>query len=630
MQTYQIATVGLAILNLLLLYRLWNTRQSRNTTLRISSAATIEEASNLHEQVLIATGDPYFTWDLATDTYEIKQSIRDFGGYRPEELPKTATQFISQIVHPNDRAELTQTIETHFAHETDRVDVEFRILHHDGHWLWVLIRAQTIRDESGKPVQLVGTQTDISRNKEIERDLRNSQRLAGLNDWYLDITTNQLTIVELTKTTGDSPAPQVGPLDQVIHREDLQKVQTAAQHAMDTQEPFELEFRALLTDGETHTFIVYGEAEIDAEMKPLGVGGVFRDVTAERHSESQLLQFGALLEDSVNEVWILRLRDKKFIFANRRASSNSGYSRDELMTLSPTALTDNWSEKLLDKLIKTLGQHEQQWFQRQQQVRRKDGSLYPVDLWCQLTEWNGEKVLATLLIDISDRVEAEQALQRSEEKYRHMFDALPDGVALFQADGTIVDCNEMLAVTHGWQRDDLIGSPISLLTDPAHRSQQSDLVTALAAGQTFLSEGVDVHRDGTQIPFEASARAITIADQPYLITVLHDITERHRYIREVQQRKEEIEQFTYTVSHDLKSPLITIKGFAGLLEQALENGQMESVTSDLQRINNAADKMHHLLEELLEYSRIGSVSLNLTTTPADKIIADALDQVAGQ
>ncbi|MFQ6041308.1 MAG: ATP-binding protein, partial [Candidatus Poribacteria bacterium] len=67
----------------------------------------------------------------------------------------------------------------------------------------------------------------------------------------------------------------------------------------------------------------------------------------------------------------------------------------------------------------------------------------------------------------------------------------------------------------------------------------------------------------------------------------------------------ELERFTYTVSHDLKSPLITIKGFLGLLEKDMVAGDTERLKADTTYISDAIDKMQQLLDELLELSRVG-------------------------
>jgi signal transduction histidine kinase len=103
--------------------------------------------------------------------------------------------------------------------------------------------------------------------------------------------------------------------------------------------------------------------------------------------------------------------------------------------------------------------------------------------------------------------------------------------------------------------------------------------------------------------------------------------EREKLIRELEERNDELTRFTYTVSHDLRSPLVTIKGFVGMLNKDLQENQPEKIQSDLQRIAKATDKMDELLADLLELSRIGRIinpseEINLT-----RLIEDAIDTV---
>lgn len=76
---------------------------------------------------------------------------------------------------------------------------------------------------------------------------------------------------------------------------------------------------------------------------------------------------------------------------------------------------------------------------------------------------------------------------------------------------------------------------------------------------------------------------------------------------ELEQRNIELEQFAYTVSHDLKTPLVTINGFVGLLAKDIEAGNFESAVKDMQQIVSAIKKMGHSLDDLLELARVGSV-----------------------
>jgi signal transduction histidine kinase len=106
--------------------------------------------------------------------------------------------------------------------------------------------------------------------------------------------------------------------------------------------------------------------------------------------------------------------------------------------------------------------------------------------------------------------------------------------------------------------------------------------------------------------------------------------EREKIIKELEAKNGELERFTYTVSHDLKSPLITISGFVGLLEADAKSGNTEMFKGDLQRITEATEKMQRLLNELLELSRIGRIVNPPSDTSFAKIVEEALTLTRGR
>lgn len=109
----------------------------------------------------------------------------------------------------------------------------------------------------------------------------------------------------------------------------------------------------------------------------------------------------------------------------------------------------------------------------------------------------------------------------------------------------------------------------------------------------------------------------------------HD-NEREHLIAELASKNAELERFTYTVSHDLKSPLITIKGFLGYVEKDMASGNMVRLRSDIARIRGAVSKMSQLLDDLLELSRVGRIVNPPEHVPMDRLVKMALDLLAGR
>ena len=109
-----------------------------------------------------------------------------------------------------------------------------------------------------------------------------------------------------------------------------------------------------------------------------------------------------------------------------------------------------------------------------------------------------------------------------------------------------------------------------------------------------------------------------------------ELVHRQTLIEELEAKNAELERFTYTVSHDLKSPLVTITGFLGYLERDALEGNEEKIKSDMNRITKAAEKMQALLNDLLELSRIGRLMNQPENVSFEEIVQDALERVQGR
>jgi signal transduction histidine kinase len=123
---------------------------------------------------------------------------------------------------------------------------------------------------------------------------------------------------------------------------------------------------------------------------------------------------------------------------------------------------------------------------------------------------------------------------------------------------------------------------------------------------------------------EATVEERTLQLNETVNRLQQEIRERTIVSSELESKNAELERFAYTASHDLKTPLVTIKGFLGLLSRDLGAGDRKRVAEDIEKINQAADTMGRLLEELLELSRIGLVVGDLVTCSLTEIARQAV------
>jgi signal transduction histidine kinase len=174
----------------------------------------------------------------------------------------------------------------------------------------------------------------------------------------------------------------------------------------------------------------------------------------------------------------------------------------------------------------------------------------------------------------------------------------------------------------------------------------TDVLPASVANQTMFAiervlESGHVHafeyqllQDNENRTFEAR---ITPLSTDTVLAIVRDVTlqkwilgEREKLITELEVKNAELERFTYTASHDLKSPLITIKGFLGFLRQDAQRGNLKRLETDIQRISDAADKMQRLLNDLLELSRIGRSVNKSESINVNDMISEVLELLHGR
>jgi signal transduction histidine kinase len=118
--------------------------------------------------------------------------------------------------------------------------------------------------------------------------------------------------------------------------------------------------------------------------------------------------------------------------------------------------------------------------------------------------------------------------------------------------------------------------------------------------------------------------------QARFLAAVSDISQRKAAEEELRRQNDELSRFATTVSHDLRSPLVTVKTFLGYLDQNLADGEVAAVTEDMGFIHTAVDRMERLMEELLQLSRAGRTVVKALRVPLQAVVDEALALVAGQ
>jgi len=231
--------------------------------------------------------------------------------------------------------------------------------------------------------------------------------------------------------------------------------------------------------------------------------------------------------------------------------------------------------------------------------------------------------------------------RQSEIRYRDLYNKTPVMMHSVDGDGRIVKVNNHWLRTLGYRRDEVLGRrPTDFLTPKSRQwAEEIGLPRYYKQGSCHEVPYEFVTRDGRVLQVLLSATLERDKDGNALKSqaTLLDVTdlkraeaEREEMIRQLEEKNKELESFTYTVSHDLKAPLITVKGFLGFLEKDIAAGDEERLRSDLDRIHAAADKMKQLLDELLELSRIGRFVNPPEEAALGELAREAVDLVEGR
>ena len=246
--------------------------------------------------------------------------------------------------------------------------------------------------------------------------------------------------------------------------------------------------------------------------------------------------------------------------------------------------------------------------------------------------------IAERLGRVIERKQLEESLKVADDRYSTLIEQSHDGVIILK-NRLIFTVNQKMSAMIGFSLEEMQGKYFNDIVDPKYTPMLLDEYHRRQAGEVISGdhELELITKAGRNIMVETRVQRIIYQDQAAALITVQDITEhkqlereKEKYAKELAEKNTELERFTYTVSHDLKSPLVTIKTFLGYLEQDIAASDTGRIEKDKLFMNNAADKMGKLLEELLEMSRVGRIANLPVKVTFDELVEDTLSITAGR
>ena len=254
---------------------------------------------------------------------------------------------------------------------------------------------------------------------------------------------------------------------------------------------------------------------------------------------------------------------------------------------------------------------------------RKDGTHFAMDLAISETIIDGKRMFVGTTRDISER-------RQMERLYRLMTESI-EGYATLILDqkGFVKTWNEGAERLKGYTAEEIIGQSFALfytLEEIEAKLPEKLLETCKLHGHAHI-EGWRVRKDGTQFYADVVLNRLQEDDGSLLgfVKVTRDITLRRQMETELRQAYANLEEFTAVASHDLKSPIRGIADLAEWIKEDLGAELQESVKNNLDRIQIRIKRMETLIEDLLQYSRAGRVSAEVSVVDPLELVSEILE-----
>ena len=492
------------------------------------------------------------------------------------------------------------------------LNIEEPVHHGKGTVATILTSKVPLRNPDGEITGILGIFTDITERKKMEEALRESQRwqraiLDTIPDmaWLKDKESKYIAANEaLCKAFGIKFEDFVGKTDLDISPKDL-----AEKYRADDQEVIKSGRRKLTEEpwgkkqGERIWIETIKSPIYNDQGQIIGTSGIARDITDRKKAEQQLQEseekFRQVVSTTTDAIMLFDAETRQFIEVNKACEELYGYSREEFLNLKQSDITaepkksnESIEQTFKGKLFKIPIRYH----------RKKDGTMFPVEISAGTFEVKGRRVLCGVIRDITER-------KKAEEKIRTLISAIEqsiDGIAITDMEPKLLYVNKAFARMHDYTPEEMIGMPVARLHS---KEQMEQIIGGMHQVKTRGSkegEIENIKKDGTSFPTYMSITLLKDNDggPSGMLAVARDITES-------KQREEELNDYRQkTARSERLASLGTLSaGLAHELNQPLTviTLSIENLLADMETIQHpgaVANRLHDLLNEVSKVTSI--------------------------
>ena len=430
---------------------------------------TLDEVTQLG-QILDTSLNEILIFDTQTFQFVfVNESARNNLGYTTKEFYDMTPLDINPELTADSAEQLVKPL---ISGEKERLNFETTLKRKDGSTYPVYVVLQ-LSYYKGKKV-FVANKLDITEQKKALNKLQESEKrykaLYEDNPSMYFTVNDEGTVMSVNKfgayQLGYTPEELVGqPVLNIFYEYDKEAVKE--QFLSCLAKPNQIinwEFRKVKKNGS----IIWVKESARAVRNSIGeyqVLIVCEDITEHKKVIEQATQLGKILDNSLNEIYIFDIQKLNLIFVNEGARINLGYSFEELTSMSVLDIKPNLTKQSISELVGPLLNGEKEKLVFETIHKRKNGTLYPVEVYLQISQFNGENVFLANIIDVTERKKAEETLRISEERYRVIHDQSPVGICVINKDLIITHSNNKMVEMFESTHDRVIGLDLKRLKD---------------------------------------------------------------------------------------------------------------------------------------------------------------------